>query len=575
MNLKLNEILIGALLVISPIIGTAQVKDGVYSGTLQCGPLLTNPIQGPWTQTINLTVNANNLSWERSSPTFSESGNSSIQAGRVSLNANGAWNASARNTGGWKTVAMLNLEGEKLVGLATIFSDNGVQRLRDCTVSVIVKSQSTYQVAQPSQIDPKINVDKLAESRIDKTFKQITEQATNKLQHTTDAALNRASTQAVSKVQEILPTLAITTSEIPTQSSVNSSSKGKLFSSKTEFFQKIRAGQFQEFSHSNSAEKEAFADSVRAILRNDFGVLSWPTDKIMKNGTPNEIIARGCQGEFEYYVEKLFFQTVWTHAKNLPQDPKNISDANVFRMPKNSYEFSGQERKISRETIDASIVQLQSLKNGWCAKDGVHPYQSALLRLFTEFDRLNADIFSNKLTSIRASYQEKFDRESARVKAEEIVFKENAERHAAIYRKNEEQKARVEQERQTLEKGAADRNAQKIKALGFSSTFANAALNVNYMGRWSMMMPVNQWLGLLIENKKIESVKPLSTRGLTGVSIKKQGQPAVGFLFRIEGKDAYAHAMVLNDEFEVMRTPSETSQLALLIKTLTDERNLN
>lgn len=235
MNLKLKEIVFGAFVAISPIIGSAQVNDGVYAGTLQCGPLLTNPAQGPWTQTIHLTVNANNLSWERSSPTFSESGNSSIQAGRVSINANGVWNASARNTGGWKTVAMLNLEGEKLVGPATIFSENGVQRLRDCTASVMVSSQSSSaSLRHRSQTHSNNLSSSSNERRGEKALKNLDAQVNKILAPSTDNTSSRTVVQSTppnkgqqTNSQIVAPTIA---PEVPASRSAIEGSKRPTYS---------------------------------------------------------------------------------------------------------------------------------------------------------------------------------------------------------------------------------------------------------------------------------------------------------------------------------------------------------
>ena len=35
---------------------SAQIRDGAYTGTLECGPLITNPQQGAWKQPINIEV---------------------------------------------------------------------------------------------------------------------------------------------------------------------------------------------------------------------------------------------------------------------------------------------------------------------------------------------------------------------------------------------------------------------------------------------------------------------------------------------------------------------------------------
>lgn len=569
MNLKINEIVLGALLVISPIIGSAQVNDGVYAGTMKCGSLLTNPIQGPWSQSIHVTVNADNVTWERSSPTFSESGKSSIQSGRVSLNANGAWNPGGKNTGSWKTVALLNLEGEKLAGLATIFSENGVQRLRDCTVSVSVTSQSSS-VSQThrSQTPSNNTTSSLDESRVEKTIKQMVVQATNKPQQSAVVSINQIATKAASKVQQVVPTMATNNTDAPSSSSTIGGSKGKLFSTKAEFIQKTRDGQFKIFSHTNSEEKEAFAESIRAILRNDYGVTAWPTDRVMKNGMPVVVLARGCAGEFEYYLEKIFFQTVWDHDKNMPRDPTNLTDSIVYRLPKNAYEFAGQERKISRESIDRALVQLQNLHNGLCAKDAVHPYQIALPKLFTEFDRATADIFSNKLTSIRASYQEKYERENARLIAIEVANKERAEIAAVNNRKNEEQKFRLIEDSQASKDSAPERQAQKIKTLGFPSSFLNSSININFPGLGNGLEPTRRWIAIVLDNKKTTSLEYISDSGNPGVYIRYSDGPPVKMLFKVEGKVAHIYLINVMGQDIISRTVEDKNTASLFLYSL-------
>ena len=106
------------------------------------------------------------------------------------------------------------------------------------------------------------------------------------------------------------------------------------------------------------------------------------------------------------------------------------------------------------------------------------------------------------------------------------------------------------------------------------SSLANATLYVNYMGQWTALMPCNQWLGLLLENSLIASVQSASVRGFPGISVKRTGHPAVTFLFRVEGSEAYIHALVADGKAEQIRTPSDHSQVALMMRVLTDEKSM-
>ena len=61
-----------------------------------------------------------------------------LRNGRVSFNLDGRWNPGQRNTGQWRNVVMLEWKNAALSGPATIFSANSEQRLRDCSVRVVM-----------------------------------------------------------------------------------------------------------------------------------------------------------------------------------------------------------------------------------------------------------------------------------------------------------------------------------------------------------------------------------------------------------------------------------------------------
>jgi dienelactone hydrolase len=143
----------------------AQILDGSYEGTLQCGSLLTNSIQEPWTQSVRLHVSGNSLAWERSeTKRFSESGIGTLQNGQVSLDLSGSWFPGQSSTGQWRTTAILKLDGTNLSGPATMYAADGKQRLRDCTARIpimvnspaITSSDRTPQTSTPAEPEAKV-----------------------------------------------------------------------------------------------------------------------------------------------------------------------------------------------------------------------------------------------------------------------------------------------------------------------------------------------------------------------------------------------------------------------------------
>ena len=112
-------------------------------------------------------------------------------------------------------------------------------------------------------------------------------------------------------------------------------------------------------------------------------------------------------------------------------------------------------------------------------------------------------------------------------------------------------------------------NLEKVKQLKLSEKFSNSVIYVNYLGQWVDYMPVLQWVGLLFDNKKIESIQSISAGSYPGISIKRPGRPAIGVLFRIEGKEAYIYALVTGDEVHLVETAADHSQMAIFVKSLT------
>ena len=140
----------------------AQPTAGTYTGTIDCGPLITNPQQGAWSQPVQLTVSGQSVTWERLDNRLSETGSGMLRNGRVSFALEGRWNPGQRSTGQWRNVVMLEWKDSALSGPATIFSANGEQRLRDCSVRVAMTGAAdttagaSRRAAQPAANTPQV-----------------------------------------------------------------------------------------------------------------------------------------------------------------------------------------------------------------------------------------------------------------------------------------------------------------------------------------------------------------------------------------------------------------------------------
>ena len=391
MTAKLKCVAWGCLAMVCGSV-SAQIRDGAYTGIIDCGPLLTNPQQGGWSQTVQLTVSGQSVTWERLDSRLSESGSGTLRNGRVSFNLEGRWNPGQRSTGQWRNVVMLEWKDSALSGPATIFSANGDQRLRDCSVQVAMAGGANP-VAVPSPVSA------------------------------SPAAAERSRRE-------------------------------------------------------QDANREKDALRERAIRENE------------------ERIAR--------------------------------------------------QREAQRREDEQAQRQAQERRDAQRRSQEAWEQQQQAVERQREADR-------------KAKEEQERQRQ--------VAAKQQQEREA-------QERAAANAKQEAHAKGAVSRQSERIKALGVPSSLANATLYVNYMGQWTVLMPCNQWLGLLLENSLIASVQSASVRGFPGISVKRTGHPAVTFLFRVEGSEAYIHALVADGKAEPIRTPSDHSQVALMMRVLTDEKSM-
>lgn len=181
MTAKLKSVAWGCLALVCGSV-SAQVRDGAYTGTIDCGPLLTNPQQGAWSQPIQLTVSGQSVAWERLDSRLTETGSSALRDGRVSFALEGRWNPGQGRSGQWRNVVMLEWKNAALSGPATIFSANSEQHLRDCSVRVVMAGNADTSAAASLQRNAGAAISSVATGKL----ANVGESALSKLQRSAE-----------------------------------------------------------------------------------------------------------------------------------------------------------------------------------------------------------------------------------------------------------------------------------------------------------------------------------------------------------------------------------------------------
>jgi hypothetical protein len=342
--------------------------------------------------------------------------------------------------------------------------------------------------------------------------------------------------------------------------------QGSMFSSKSEMLDMTREGKFLEMRKFSRDETDAFVESVTAVLNNEYDIPAFPAEKATRDGVQVMRTSTVCKGEVASNITSLFRGTATAYMATV---------SNKLRASGNP----GQDIQTAKRTVDESLARLSSQRNGWCSTNGVpHPYLSALPKLLAEFDAVTAEVVETKRSKLQAQYeQDQLDQAQ-----KEIVVQRREEQERMIAQRDaeaERDRVRAEQtareEKAARDKTAFARNAQKIKSVGLAPKLLDSTVFVNYVGTWQEFMPFAQWVALLLDNKKIAAVQPISWRGNPGISIKITGRPAAAFFFRMEGREAYPFAFGTVNEVNLIRTATEQSQMPLLMKALTDENIIN
>lgn len=121
---------------------------------------------------------------------------------------------------------------------------------------------------------------------------------------------------------------------------------------------------------------------------------------------------------------------------------------------------------------------------------------------------------------------------------------------------------------QVTQQEQIDIGTQKLDKLKFRSEFLASTIYVNYLGQWAQLMPTKAWLALVLSNKEIISIQEISAAANPGVSVKRVGQPATSIIFRMEGSEAYVHAIGSEGRIQVIRSAADHSQVTLIIKNM-------
>jgi hypothetical protein len=124
------------------------VRDGNYTGQLQCSAMIGNPSNAGWTSPVQLQVAGDTVLWQRGNGQFSESAQVRWSRGGFDIDALGAWSPASRKQGRWRTVGSLRLEGNAVTGAMRQISAAGDQVFRQCNVNIPVTFAVATRTAQ-------------------------------------------------------------------------------------------------------------------------------------------------------------------------------------------------------------------------------------------------------------------------------------------------------------------------------------------------------------------------------------------------------------------------------------------
>jgi hypothetical protein len=138
-NVRLTHRVCMAVFCVLPIVTLAEVQDGRYSGTLNCGPALTGAPQAGWSVPLNVEISKGSISWWRRDRNYSETGRFAFSAQEtVTVDAAGAFFSGSGKKGFWRSVGTMRLQDKSLVGSVKIMNTERTVIFRDCTLNIPV-----------------------------------------------------------------------------------------------------------------------------------------------------------------------------------------------------------------------------------------------------------------------------------------------------------------------------------------------------------------------------------------------------------------------------------------------------
>lgn len=111
-----------------------RIQDGVYHGTLSCGPLLHRADSKGWQTPIELTISGDQFIWRRSDDQFEENGQSVVTAAGIKIDALGYYYPTAPKPGRWRTRGTLTVDNSTLQGAFEQVDPSGDRQNRVCRV---------------------------------------------------------------------------------------------------------------------------------------------------------------------------------------------------------------------------------------------------------------------------------------------------------------------------------------------------------------------------------------------------------------------------------------------------------
>jgi hypothetical protein len=548
MNSKIKQIALVSWLTLTQSICLAQVQNGSYIGKMECGPLLTSPIQGPWSLPIQLTFTDNSVSWLRSSLDYSEIGSSSIKSGHLNLNLTGAWYSGGKNRGSWITVAELDLQGEKLTGGAIIYSEDGTVRLRDCRVSALVNTKAL--VETPVSASSVVT---------NKTINNVLNESYRRVAPILDKEVIQK--QNIQKQQSPVTVVASSTLKDLDKLVYSRQEKlqGSLFNSKVEFLSQIKNGKYLNLGTASYEDMDVFSRSLIEVMKNDYGVVNWPLQRIIRNGVVVNEFSSSCLLEISQIAKRTFSSSIDFRLSNLKRDAARSTTTS-----------SVDENNAYSSSINSEIEFLKNKKDSFCSSNGVHSYPLAFIKLYEEFDKISSDLFSEILISTRATNKEKADQEISRLTSAEAARQERREIAIEKERIKEQQRDRLLAEKMAMKRSAPERHAGKIKTLGFESKFLEANIMMNYMGTWGSIGTTKNWIAQVLDNKKITGIEPIFASRNPGILLKFSDTPSVKIYFKVDDKNVIIHKFNIFGQESFVTTLAQHSEASLFMSMLTE-----